>query len=244
MESVLAQTEQPLEILICDDCSSDDTPDRFQAWAEHRCQVRFLRLPRHSGAPAATRNLGIEHARGGWIAFLDDDDEWLPNKLARQRAAFAVSSVDVIASNAVRGDGSLYFPSAPPSFRPARADLLRANPIITSSALVRRRLATFPTAWWTRGVEDYAAWLDVADRGARFLVIGEPLLRYDDTSAARMSAARARRELNAARLAIGRALYAPSDTANLRAAARKTATALYVAGHEGIMTVARRRRSH
>lgn len=233
LRSVLAQSEQPLEVLVCDDGSRDDTPARFRAWARRCSRVRYLRTPRNTGTPAAARNLGIDSVRGKWIAFLDDDDEWLPGKLARQRSALAAEDADVIATNAVRSDGTAYFRDAPASLKPKRGDLLRGNPIITSTALVRRTLVRFPTARWMRGIEDYAAWLELADRGARFLVLGEQLVRYEDASDERLSAARVRRELAVARLAWNRARRRPLDMGNARALLRKSAGAIYVAADDG-----------
>jgi glycosyltransferase involved in cell wall biosynthesis len=229
-------------VLICDDGSSDDTPERFSEW-ERRCEkVRYLRVPRNTKTPASARNLGIAHARGDWIAFLDDDDEWLANKLERQRATIAAGEADVIGTNALRRDGSIYFPGAPPTLTPARADLLAANSIITSSAVVRRPLAGFPTAVWMRGIEDYAAWLALADRGARFLVMGEPLVRYQDISSDRLSAARAYTELAIARLAWQRMRQHPFEAGNARNAARRTAGAAYVLAADALMAARTRAR--
>jgi teichuronic acid biosynthesis glycosyltransferase TuaG len=237
LRSALDQTEPPLEVLICDDGSRDETPTRFRDW-ERRCEkVRYLRVATNTGTPASTRNLGIAHARGDWIALLDDDDAWLPGKLEAQRAAFAAKPVEVIATNAVRSDGGIYFSDAPPTREPTRSDLLEANPIITSSALVRRSLARFPTALWMRGIEDYAAWLALADRGARFLVLGEPLVLYQDAAADRLSVARAHRELAVARLAWQRVIRQPRDTANVKAALRRTAGAMHVAAGDGAASV-------
>jgi glycosyltransferase involved in cell wall biosynthesis len=242
LRSVLGQTDQPLEVLICDDGSSDETPERFGEW-ERRCEkVRYLRVPRNTRTPASARNLGIAHARGAWIAFLDDDDEWLATKLERQRAAIASGRADVIGTNALRRDGSAYFPAAPPELMPTRAQLLAANPIITSSAVVRKALAGFPTAVWMRGIEDYAAWLALADRRARFLVMGEPLVRYQDLSSERLSTARTRTELAIARLAWQRLLHRPFEAADARNAARRTAGAAYVLASDALAAVHARRR--
>lgn len=220
--SVLAQVHKPLEILICDDGSRDETPVRFRDWERRRPEVRYLRLDTNNGTPAATRNLGVSEARGSWVAFLDDDDEWLPEKLARQLAAIADETVELIATNALRSGGHLYFANAPAALWPTRADVLAANPIITSSVLVRRSLAGFPTATWMRGIEDYAAWLALADRGTRMLVLGDPLVRYEDAATDRLSAARATRELAVTRLLWRRALERPVQLAKLRAAMRRT----------------------
>lgn len=82
LESVAAQTAQPREIIIVDDGSSDGTADTAEAFARshHGCPVRVLREP-HRG-PGAARNAGVRAATGEWIAFLDSDDLWRPEKLA------------------------------------------------------------------------------------------------------------------------------------------------------------------
>jgi teichuronic acid biosynthesis glycosyltransferase TuaG len=237
LRSVLQQTEQPLEVLICDDGSADETPERFREW-ERTCElVRYLRLPANTGTPAATRNLGIAEARGEWIAFLDDDDAWLPHKLARQRSAMASYSADLVASNALRRDGSPYFADPPAVLIATRAELLRGNPIITSSVLVRRSLVSFPTALWLRGVEDYAAWLEIVDRGSRLIVLGEPLISYEDMALERLSTARARTTIAVARLAWQRLAHRPRDREDAAMALRWTAGALYVLAHDALATV-------
>jgi glycosyltransferase involved in cell wall biosynthesis len=228
LTSVLDQSHTPLEVLVCDDGSRDDTADRLRAWESRSELVRYLRTASNSGTPATTRNLGIAHAKGEWVAFLDDDDTWLPQKLALQRAFIDAESVDVVATNALRSDGGLYFADALPVAEPTRQDLLNANPIVTSSVLVRRSLARFPTALWMRGIEDYAAWLDLSDAGARFVILGEPLIHYRDAGAGRLSAARSRRQLALARLAWRRAAKRPFELARIRAALNNTIGAVRV----------------
>lgn len=90
--SVLDQTEKNIEIIIADDGSGDETPAVFETPADPR--IRYLRLP-HQGACAA-RNAGIEAARGQYIAFLDSDDTWRPEKLALQKKQLESSGADII----------------------------------------------------------------------------------------------------------------------------------------------------
>jgi glycosyltransferase involved in cell wall biosynthesis len=231
LRSVLAQTEPPLEILVCDDGSTDETEPRMREWAGREELVRYLRSPHNSGTPATTRNLGIEHARGDLVAFLDDDDEWLPGKLASQRSAMLAEKADLVATNALRSDGSLYFPGAPTAWRPTQLDVLKANPIIMSSALVRRDLLLsaggFPTAIRLRALEDYAAWLELARRGTALLILGEPLVRYDDTSSDRLSTDRARIQAAMTRLVWRYALDRP-EPASMKAALRHSVGVAHV----------------
>jgi glycosyltransferase involved in cell wall biosynthesis len=79
IESVLAQTRRADEIIVVDDGSTDDTAEQAQKYGD---QVRYI-YQENAGAGAA-RNTGIKAARYEWIAFLDGDDEWLPEKLRLQ----------------------------------------------------------------------------------------------------------------------------------------------------------------
>ena len=82
LNSIAAQTQTPLEVIVVDDGSTDDTIAILRR--EYPDVVIFQET--HRGVSAA-RNRGIQASRGDWIAFLDSDDEWLPEKLARQNAA-------------------------------------------------------------------------------------------------------------------------------------------------------------
>ena len=80
IKSVLNQTADcKFEILICDDCSTDKT---VEIAMKYNCVI--LRKKNNSGGPNKGRNKGIKQARGNYIAFLDQDDEWLPDKIKKQ----------------------------------------------------------------------------------------------------------------------------------------------------------------
>lgn len=81
IDSALAQTMGDIEIIVVDDCSSDDTAERVAAFSDPR--VSYLPQPSNRGG-AVARNAGIRAARGEFVAFLDSDDLWLPEKLALQ----------------------------------------------------------------------------------------------------------------------------------------------------------------
>ena len=87
IHSVLQQTYNDLEVIVVDDASTDDTWDRVAALQNVDHRVCYIRHKTNQGAQVA-RNAGIQAARGEYIAFLDSDDEWLPQKLERQMAVF------------------------------------------------------------------------------------------------------------------------------------------------------------
>lgn len=83
VDSIFAQTYRPLEIIVADDGSHDDSAAIIKRYGR---QVNYLWQP--NAGPAAARNLGLSAATGDLIAFLDADDLWHPTKLARQWARF------------------------------------------------------------------------------------------------------------------------------------------------------------
>lgn len=87
IDSILAQTYRPLEVIVVDDGSTDGTPAIVQGYGP---PVRSVR--QDNAGPAAARNRGVAEARGELVGFLDADDLWHPEKLARQLAVLAVDA--------------------------------------------------------------------------------------------------------------------------------------------------------
>lgn len=82
IESVKAQTYQNWEMIIVDDCSSDDTDNVVLPYLEDK-RIKYIKNEVNSGA-AISRNIALREAKGKWIAFLDSDDLWTPEKLEKQ----------------------------------------------------------------------------------------------------------------------------------------------------------------
>ncbi|MDX1901540.1 MAG: glycosyltransferase family A protein [Gammaproteobacteria bacterium] len=91
IESVLSQTYQDFELLILDNSSTDQTETVVNQFNDQR--IRYIKHPQLN--ISQTRNLGVKESRGEFIAFLDDDDMWLPNKLTDEYELFNASSKQV-----------------------------------------------------------------------------------------------------------------------------------------------------
>ena len=88
IDSVLAQTTPVAEVFVVDDGSTDDTSALVESYvARYPKLIRYI--PQANGGPGAARNTGLQAASSDWVAFLDADDWWKPEKLARQLAVLA-----------------------------------------------------------------------------------------------------------------------------------------------------------
>ncbi|OHD06349.1 MAG: hypothetical protein A2086_15530 [Spirochaetes bacterium GWD1_27_9] len=183
INSVLNQTVLPYEILICDDGSTDNTKDLVLGLSNPI--VKWLECGRN-GRPAIPRNIGIKNATGDFIAFLDSDDVWHPDKLQVQIDALTKSNCLAVCANAKRFipskglEGNLLnLNKTTISFN----DLLFANSIICSSVIIEKKVFDkvygFPEEPKFKAIEDYALWLRILTL-SNFAYIDEPLLNYTD----------------------------------------------------------------
>ena len=83
IKSVLSQSYSNWEMIIIDDCSIDNSIEIIKGYSEKDNRIKLIRMTKNSG-PAIARNKGIEMAKGKYIAFLDADDLWLPQKIEKQ----------------------------------------------------------------------------------------------------------------------------------------------------------------
>jgi glycosyltransferase involved in cell wall biosynthesis len=95
IESALGQTEPPFEVIVVNDCSTDDSERVIRSFGD---RVRYIPLPANVGALRATL-AGVEAARGDVLAFLDGDDAWLPTKLAKCSALLAADEGMILVSH-------------------------------------------------------------------------------------------------------------------------------------------------
>jgi teichuronic acid biosynthesis glycosyltransferase TuaG len=176
--SVQAQTFGDWELLIADDCSTDNTAAVIEGHSAKDPRVKLIRQPRNGG-PALARQAAIEQAKGRFIAFLDSDDLWLPAKLERQ-LAFARehrAALTFTAFRRINEDGSVTgrLIAVPASL--TYDQLLRNTAIATLTALVDREIAG-AIAMKNEGYDDFCLWLDVLRPGHVAHGLNEDLARY------------------------------------------------------------------
>jgi teichuronic acid biosynthesis glycosyltransferase TuaG len=176
--SVQAQTFRDWELLIADDCSTDQTPAIVSHHAEQDPRIRLIRQPRNGG-PALARQAAIDHAGGRYLAFLDSDDLWLPSKLERQ-VAFADAKRAALSYTAFRRidetnatTGRLIEVPASLSYE----QLLKNTSIATLTAMVNRDISG-PVAMTNEGYDDFCLWLSILRRGHIAFGLNEDLARY------------------------------------------------------------------
>jgi teichuronic acid biosynthesis glycosyltransferase TuaG len=178
IESVRAQTHAQWEMLIADDCSPDDTRERVAAWASRDPRIRLIALEQNGG-PAAARNAALERAQGRWIAFLDSDDLWLPQKLERSlaharanEAALVFTGFRRISHDESRTGEYIGVPRTM-SYR----QLLGNTAIATSTVLLDRR-QTGEVRMVSTYYDDFACWLAILRKGLVAHGLDEDLMRY------------------------------------------------------------------
>ena len=185
IESVLCQTYKPVEIIVVDDGSTDNTVSIVKQTNDQR--VRCIVLGKNSGAQYA-RNIGIKEANGDWIAFLDSDDEWLPDKLHIQikvLSKFNFAPDIVIHSNAFKYEHynkkkhiwKLPFVEGKPD---VVYPILLAKPSPMFPALLSSKSSLAKINYLDENLPAYQEW-DTSIRLAkhcRFIHVLEPLLIY------------------------------------------------------------------
>ncbi|MBU0995212.1 MAG: glycosyltransferase [Proteobacteria bacterium] len=182
IHSVLNQTYSNFEVIVIDDASQDETGNLVASFDDDK--IKYIRHETNKGG-AAARNTGIRESQGQYIAFLDSDDEWLPNKLKLQVELFKRSSADVGAIytglTVISQDNNEIInhriPSVSGDLEPA---LYAENLIGPLSSLMVRRSCLGNSGFFDERLPSCQDW-DLCIRLAsvtHFLFIEDPLVNY------------------------------------------------------------------
>ena len=167
--SVLRQTLPDFELIVIDDCSTDESVDILEEYRATDNRVRIFSTTKNSG-PGVARNVGLKNARGKFIAFLDSDDFWMNSKLERQIRSFdndevILSYTSTILLNpkgnvlGIIGGQSKVYPK----------HMKFANRVPMSSAMFRKELSGAEKMPGIRSRQDYAYWLTLLNRNNGYI---------------------------------------------------------------------------
>ncbi len=176
VESVLAQTFADWELLIVDDASIDDTIGLLVQRYGDESRIKVHSLAINQGA-AAARNVAIEASRGRYIAFLDSDDVWRPEKLSMQLALLQTSDACMVFSQyeTMDAEGMPTGQLIPAPARVTYRDLLRGNSIGCLTAMVDTQKTGKVLMPLIRMQEDWGLWIRLLRQGGWALGIQQPL---------------------------------------------------------------------
>lgn len=186
LKSIVDQTRLPEEVIVVDDCSgmSERYNEVIAEFAPFLPNLLFISLEENSGAPAA-RNRGISLSSGDWIALVDDDDEWLPQKLEKQvqlimgnghsQLGFVYSWAKALGQN-----GQDSYDACKSIQGDARKALLTTNAILSPSVLIRKDALVAVKGFDEKlpSCQDWDTWIKVALAGYHFATIEEQLVIY------------------------------------------------------------------
>jgi len=179
LESVFSQTYQDFEVIVVDNSSTDFTQNVLNSYSEPRINIIEVE---NDGIIAYSRNRGIENAKGEWIAFLDSDDVWKPEKLEKIKYAIKHNK-DVIlfchnewnVVNGKRKNRSRYGPAGKNLYEKL---IFKGNCLSTSAVCVRRDIAIKTDGFSERKdfitAEDYDFWIRLSQIG-KFYFVNEVL---------------------------------------------------------------------
>jgi glycosyltransferase involved in cell wall biosynthesis len=182
VRSVLNQTYQDFEIVVVDDASNDDTEQVVRSIADPRIRYIAHKANRRVGA---ARNTGVRHSKGELIAFLDDDDEWLSEKLEKQVALLDSCSgvTGVIYTGCQKFDrttGQLLATVTPSNSGHILHELCQRNCVGTASTVLLRRRCLDEVGFFDEAIdfgEEYDMWIRIS-HSYDFRFLPEPLVRY------------------------------------------------------------------
>lgn len=182
ISSVLGQTFRNFELIIVDDCSTDDTLNIVHEYLDH-CDIHYIIIPlQENHGISYSRNIGIDKATGKYIAFIDDDDLWIENKLEKQFAFLEKHDflIDWVFSNYFVIDknyqkiGNRHRKSG---FYDWHSIIRDGNPVGMLTVVVKRQIIK-ENKFRNLNHEDYDLWIRLSKKGIAGYLMEDELAEY------------------------------------------------------------------
>lgn len=179
IESVLAQTYTNWELLVSDDHSTDNSVEIVKSFVDNDKRIKLFESEKNQGI-AMTRNISIEHAKGRFVAFLDNDDIWMPEKLEKQlkfmldkNCGFSYTSYELVDNKGVSKNKIIKTIGILDYKKYSRNTIIGCGTVMLDSDIVGDfRMPLFGTS------DDMALWLNILRRGVKAYPVEEVLQKY------------------------------------------------------------------
>ncbi len=184
--SVQNQTFADWELLIIDDCSTDNTVELVNEFVKKDTRIKLFKTAENSGGPAHPKNIGFENSDGEFIAYLDHDDEWLPSKLEKQLEIFKNSkkeNLGLVSCGAflINESGKCFSIFKPIQKENLFPEILLSNPIYSNSGVLIKREVIETVGNRDEKMkysEDWDMWIRISKSPYCIQYISEPLFNY------------------------------------------------------------------
>lgn len=191
IRSVLSQTFDDFELIVVDDHSTDGTPDAIRMFGDSR--ITYI-CRSENGGLSRTRNTGIAASRGEYVAFLDDDDEWKPEKLEKQVALANASSPEYgvfhCGADKLDARGRLVAKSLPKGRGNVRTEFINRRVVTISSTYLFRKSTLEEIGGFDENLTshiDYDIWMKMAKAEVHSDYVDETLVILRDDGRERMT---------------------------------------------------------
>lgn len=190
IESVISQTYQNWELIIVDDCSTDNSTEIVKGYEAKDRRIKLIELKSNFGGPARPRNIGLDMSNGDYLAFLDADDVWLKDKLQVQVREMKLNNLDFTSTDSnfidINNNDTIINKYKIIVFlkklkRKAKlSDVIKGNFIRTSSVIISKKfISKFDENKDFIGVEDLHLWMKILnDKNVRYKYISDKLIKY------------------------------------------------------------------
>lgn len=186
IESVIVQSYSNWEMLIVDDCSTDKSKMKIDGFVKKNSRIKYFNTDHPSGSPSLPRNIGIENAKGKYIAFLDADDLWLPDKLEKQVKFMEKNKYDLSYSFYEKMDWQGTRNNRIIKTRDVTTynKLLKSNSIPCLTSMIRKDIIG-DTRFKQIPQEDFCFWLDILKKGVTAYNMKEITALYREAKTSR-----------------------------------------------------------